>query len=90
MVYYAGKLFGVINVNERAKNRDEVGVEGHKEAWQAKIFYTCRAYHSILDDSNTMGSNLRRFLTIARRWNLPVNCPVIHCMCNIIRQKTTN
>ena len=38
MVYYAGKLFGVINVNERAKNRDEVGVEGHKEAWQAKIF----------------------------------------------------
>ena len=40
MVYYAGKLFGVINVNERAKNRDEVGVEGHKEAWQAKIFFT--------------------------------------------------
>ena len=38
MVYYAGKLFGVINVNERAKNRDEVGVEGHKEAWQSKIF----------------------------------------------------
>ena len=40
MVYYAGELFGVINVNERAKNRDEVGVEGHKEAWQAKIFFT--------------------------------------------------
>ena len=63
-----------------------------KKHGKLRFFYTCRAYHSILDDSNTMGSNLWKFLTIARWWNLPVNCPVIHCMCNIelTRQKTSN
>ena len=63
-----------------------------KKHGKLRFFYTCRAYHSILDDSNTMGSNLWKFLTIARWWNLPVNCLVIHCMCNIefTRQKTSN
>ena len=75
MVYYAGKLFGVINVNERAKNRDEVGVEGHKEAWQAKIFFTLVELATQMDP-NTLGSNLWRFLTIAHRWNVPINCSV--------------
>ena len=27
-------------------------------------------------DPNTLGSNLWRFLTIAHRWNVPINCSV--------------
>ena len=44
-----------------------------KKHGKLRFFYTCRAYHSILDDSNTMGSNLWKFLTIARWWNLKVS-----------------